>query len=43
VLWRLHASSAMLVVPQFAIGAFGAEYLVRQQGWSTTAAGAFVR
>jgi len=42
VLWRLHAASAMLVVPQFAIGAFGAEYLVRQQGWSTTAAGAFV-
>ena len=42
VLWRLHAASAMLVVPQFAIGAFAAEYLVRQQGWSTTAAGAFV-
>src|SRR6185436_2756476 len=42
VLWRLHAASAMLVVPQFAIAAFGAEYLVRQQGWSTTAAGAFV-
>jgi sugar phosphate permease len=42
VLWRVHAASAMLVVPQFAISAFGTEYLVRQQGWSTTAAGAFV-
>ena len=42
VLWRVHAASAMLVVPQFAIGAFATEYLVRQQSWSTTAAGAFV-
>ena len=42
VLWRVHAASAMLVVPQFAVSAFGTEYLVRQQGWSTTAAGAFV-
>jgi sugar phosphate permease len=42
VLWRLHAASAMLVVPQFAITAFATEYLVRQQNWSSTAAGAFV-
>ena len=42
VLWRLHAASAMLVVPQFAISAFATEYLVRQQHWSATAAGAFV-
>ncbi len=42
VLWRLHAASAMLVVPQFAVSAFATEYLVRQQGWSTTGAGAFV-
>jgi sugar phosphate permease len=42
VLWRVHAASAMLVVPQFAVSAFGTEYLVRQHGWSTTAAGAFV-
>ncbi|HEY0811819.1 MAG TPA: MFS transporter, partial [Pseudonocardia sp.] len=42
VLWRLHAASAMLVVPQFAITAFGTEYLVRQQHWTVTAAGAFV-
>jgi sugar phosphate permease len=42
VLWRVHAASAMLVVPQFAVSAFATEYLVRQQGWSTTGAGAFV-
>jgi sugar phosphate permease len=42
VLWRVHAASALLVVPQFAISAFGTEYLVRQQGWGVTAAGAFV-
>ncbi|WP_134322010.1 MFS transporter [Cumulibacter soli] len=41
-LWRIHATSALLVVPQFAIGAFAAEYLVREQGWSATSAGAFV-
>jgi sugar phosphate permease len=42
VLWRVHAASAMLVVPQFAISAFATEYLVRQQGWSAAGAGAFV-
>ena len=42
VLWRVHAASAMLVVPQFAISAFGTEYLVRQQGWAVGAAGGFV-
>ena len=42
VLWRVHAASALLVVPQFAISAFAVEYLVRQQGWSVTGAGAFV-
>ncbi|MBC3194674.1 MFS transporter [Pseudonocardia sp. C8] len=41
-LWRVHAASALLVVPQFAIAAFGTEYLVREQGWGVTAAGAFV-
>lgn len=42
VLWRVHAASALLVVPQFAFSAFGAEYLVRQQGWGVAAAGAFL-
>lgn len=41
-LWRVHAASALLVVPQFAFSAFGAEYLVRQQGWGVAAAGAFL-
>lgn len=42
VLWRVHAASAMLVVPQFAISAFGTEYLVREQGWAVGTAGGFV-
>uniref|UniRef100_UPI0015F0D56C MFS transporter n=1 Tax=Pseudonocardia pini TaxID=2758030 RepID=UPI0015F0D56C len=42
VLWRVHTASALLVVPQFAISAFGTEYLVRQQGWGVAAAGAFM-
>jgi len=41
-LWRVHLSSALLVVPQFAIAVFSTEYLVRQQHWSIAAAGAFV-
>ncbi|ANY06887.1 MFS transporter [Pseudonocardia sp. HH130630-07] len=42
VLWRVHGASALLVVPQFAVAAFGTEYLVREQGWGVAAAGAFV-
>jgi sugar phosphate permease len=42
LLWRVHAASALLVVPQFAFSAFGTEYLVRRQGWGVAAAGAFV-
>lgn len=42
VLWRVHAASAMLVVPQFAMSAFGTEYLVREQGWTVATAGGFV-
>jgi sugar phosphate permease len=41
-LWRVHLASALLVVPQFAISTFSAEYLVRQQGWPAATAGAFV-
>jgi predicted MFS family arabinose efflux permease len=41
-LWRVHAASAMLVVPQFTISAFGLEYLVSQQRWAAAAAGAFM-
>lgn len=39
ILWRLHAASSMLVVPQFALAAFSAEYLVSQRGWDATTAG----
>lgn len=39
---RVHAASALLVVPQFAISAFATEYLVRQRGWEIATAGAFV-
>jgi sugar phosphate permease len=41
-LYRLHASSALLVLPQFAISAFALEYLVREQHWSPGIAGVFV-
>jgi sugar phosphate permease len=39
ILWRLHAASSLLVVPQFATLAFSAEYLVSQRGWDATTAG----
>jgi sugar phosphate permease len=38
-LWRLHGSSALLVIPQFAVGAFALEFLVTQRHWSTVGAG----
>lgn len=36
---RIHASSALLVVPQFATATFSAIYLVSERGWSTLDAG----
>ena len=39
ILWRVHLSSSLLVVPQFALAAFSAEYLVSERGWHATAAG----
>jgi MFS family permease len=38
-LWRVHGSSALLVVPQFAVAGFGAEFLVRTRGWDAAEAG----
>jgi sugar phosphate permease len=38
-LWRLHASSALLIVPQFAISVFALEFLVTQRGWAPVDAG----
>ncbi len=39
ILWRVHAASSLLVVPQFATMAFSAEYLVSERGWNATTAG----
>jgi MFS family permease len=38
-LWRLHASSALLVVPQFTVAAFALTYLVDQLGWTPATGG----
>ena len=42
VLWRIHAASALLVVPQFAVSAFTLVYLVSERHWDPTAAGRLV-
>ncbi|MEV5753453.1 MFS transporter [Actinoallomurus sp. NPDC052308] len=39
VLWRIHAASALLVVPQFTVSAFALVYLVDAQGWNAGTAG----
>ncbi len=39
VLWRVHAASTLLVVPQFVVAAFCFDFLVREAGWSTAGAG----
>jgi len=39
-LWRIHASSTLLVVPQFTVAAFAFDYLVNDRGWTTSSAGA---
>ncbi|SDO72158.1 MFS transporter [Geodermatophilus sp. DSM 45219] len=39
VLWRVHAASTLLVVPQFVVAAFGFDVLVREAGWSAGGAG----
>jgi MFS family permease len=41
-LWRLHASSALLVVPQFAVGTFTLVFLVGQRHWDPIAAGRLI-
>ena len=42
VLWRIHAVSLLLVVPQFALSTFGLVWFVVGFGWSTLAAGIVV-
>jgi sugar phosphate permease len=39
VLWRIHAASALLVVPQFTVATFALVYLVDARGWTALAAG----
>src|SRR5262249_25760292 len=39
ILWRIHAASALLVVPQFAVATFALVFLVEARGWDATAAG----
>ncbi len=38
-LWRIHAASGLLVIPQFAVTVFAFDYLVNALGWSITDAG----
>jgi MFS family permease len=38
-LWRVHAASGLLVIPQFAVTVFAFDYLVNALGWSITSAG----
>ncbi|MEW1690676.1 MFS transporter [Streptomyces sp. NPDC091265] len=38
-LWRIHAASALLCVPQFTAGAFALVFLVDVRGWSAVHAG----
>jgi sugar phosphate permease len=39
MLWRIHAASALLVVPQFAVSTFTAVFLVGERHWSAVDAG----
>jgi sugar phosphate permease len=38
-LWRIHAASGLLVIPQFAVAVFAFDYLTHALGWSITDAG----
>jgi sugar phosphate permease len=39
VLWRIHAASALLVVPQFTVATFALVYLIDARGWDAAGAG----
>ena len=41
-LWRIHAVSALLVLPQFLLSTFGLVWLVAELGWDPLAAGVLV-
>ncbi len=38
-LWRIHAASALLVIPQFTVTTFALVFLTDTRGWTATAAG----
>jgi sugar phosphate permease len=42
VLWRIHAVSVLLVVPQVVVWTFTLVWLMTDRGWSAASAGAFV-
>lgn len=42
VLWRIHGSAALLVIPQFTAGAFALVLLVDVRGWSPVHAGQLI-
>jgi sugar phosphate permease len=41
-LWRVHASGALMVVPQFGVAVFAFDYLVSDRAWSAGSAGALL-
>jgi sugar phosphate permease len=41
-LWRLHAASALLVIPQFTVATFALVFLVTQRRWAAPAAGSLL-
>jgi sugar phosphate permease len=41
-IWRVHASSGLLVVPQLVVATFALVYLVDEHGWSPARAGALL-
>ncbi|WP_152361081.1 MFS transporter [Microlunatus speluncae] len=41
-LWRIHAVSVLLVVPQFMVWTFGLVWLITDRGWSPGAAGTLI-
>jgi sugar phosphate permease len=42
LLWRIHAASALLVVPQVTVTTFALVFLVEQRGWAPAAAGSLL-
>ena len=42
LLWRIHAVSVLLVVPQFVVWTYGLVWLISDRGWSPGAAGVLI-